>query len=141
MIRILLDQGLPRTTVLHLKDQGWDVLHVGDIGLSKAKDLELIEYARENDRVIITLDSDFHAYLAVNNAEDPSVIRIRREGLKVLEMAKLIISIWPKAVQEELNNLVRNNFLYYNPTLAQYKLQGKSMEIGLMRYVQEVGGE
>jgi len=30
--------------------------------------------------------------------------------------------------------------LYYNPTLAQYKLQGKSMENGLMRYVQEVGG-
>ena len=43
-----------------------------------------------------------------------------------------------QAVQDELNNLVRNNFLYYNPTLARYKLQGTSMEIGLMRYVQEV---
>lgn len=96
MIRLLLDQGLPRTTALHLKGPGWDVLHVGDIGLSKAKDLELIEYAKENGRVIVTLDSDFHAYLAVNNAEAPSVIRIRREGLKALEMAKLIISIWPK---------------------------------------------
>ncbi|WP_051564585.1 ATP-binding protein [Desulfovermiculus halophilus] len=39
---------------------------------------------------------------------------------------------------EELNNLVRNNFLYYNPTRAEYKLQGRSMEIGLARYVQEV---
>ena len=96
MIRLLLDQGLPRTTALYLKGQGWDVLHVGDIGLSKAKDLELIEYAKENGRVVVTLDSDFHAYLAVNNAEAPSVIRIRREGLKALEMAKLIISIWPK---------------------------------------------
>jgi AAA+ ATPase superfamily predicted ATPase len=43
-----------------------------------------------------------------------------------------------QAVQEDLNNLVRNNFLYYNPTLARYKMQGKSMDIGLMRYVQEV---
>lgn len=96
MIRLLLDQGLPRTTALHLKGQGWDVLQVGDIGLSKAKDLELIEYAKENGKVIVTLDSDFHAYLAVNNEEAPSVIRIRREGLKALEMAKLIISIWPR---------------------------------------------
>ena len=46
-----------------------------------------------------------------------------------------------QAVQEELNNLVRNNFLYYNPTLAQYKLQGRSMEIGLKRYVPEVSRE
>ncbi len=43
-----------------------------------------------------------------------------------------------QALRQELNHLVRNNFLYYNPTLARYKLQGKSMEIGLMRYVQEV---
>ena len=53
MIRILLDQGLPRSTASHLQDEKWDILHVGDIGLSKAKDTELIEYARENGRVII----------------------------------------------------------------------------------------
>ena len=43
-----------------------------------------------------------------------------------------------KALLEELNHLVRSNYLYYNPTLAEYKLQGKSMEIGLNRYVCEL---
>ena len=43
-----------------------------------------------------------------------------------------------KALMEELNHLVRNNYLYYNPTLAEYKLQGRSMEIGLNRYVCEL---
>ena len=42
-----------------------------------------------------------------------------------------------KALLEELNHLVRNNYLYYNPTLAEYKLQGKSMEIGLNRYTRD----
>ena len=42
-----------------------------------------------------------------------------------------------KALVEELNHLVRNNYLYYNPTLAEYKLQGKSMEIGLNRYTRD----
>ena len=41
-------------------------------------------------------------------------------------------------LREELNHLVRQNYLYYNPTLAEYKLQGKSMEIGLNRYVREL---
>lgn len=96
MIRILLDQGLPRSTASHLQDEKWDILHVGDIGLSKAQDTELIKYARENGRIIITLDSDFHAFIAVANAESPSVIRIRIEGLKGPEMALLIRQIWPK---------------------------------------------
>ena len=96
MIRILLDQGLPRRTSFHLKDEYWDVLHTGDIGLSKAKDSEILEYARKNQRIIITLDADFHAFLAVTNAESPSVIRIRIKGLKAMELARLIEDIWPK---------------------------------------------
>lgn len=96
MIRILLDQGLPRRTPFHLKNEYWDVLHTGDIGLSKATDSEILEYARNNQRIIITLDADFHAFLAVTNAESPSVIRIRIEGLKAMELARLIKDIWPK---------------------------------------------
>ena len=43
-----------------------------------------------------------------------------------------------EALLEELNHLVRNNYLYYNTTLAEYKLQGKSMEIGLNRFLREI---
>ena len=77
MISILLDQGLLRSTASLLRGEGWDVLHTGDIGLSGSTDAEILEYARREERVIITLDSDFHAILAVSNASTPSVIRIR----------------------------------------------------------------
>lgn len=94
MKRILLDQGLPRSALKSLKKAGWDALHTGDIGLHMAADKEIIEYARHEDRVIITLDSDFHSILAVENAKNPSVIRIRREGIKGEMLAEIIIRIW-----------------------------------------------
>jgi len=96
LISIVLDQGLPRSTASLLRDEGWDVLHTGDISLSRSTDGQILEYARREERVIITLDSDFHAILAVSNASTPSVIRIRLEGLRGPDLALLIKRIWPK---------------------------------------------
>ena len=96
MSRVLLDQGLPRSAASLLRDEGWDVVHTGDIGLSRATDREILDFARTEERVIITLDSDFHTILAVTNASSPSVIRIRLEGLRGPDLALLIKRIWPK---------------------------------------------
>ena len=46
MIRLLLDQGLPRSTVELLKTDGWDVVHVCECGFSTAADEQILEYAR-----------------------------------------------------------------------------------------------
>jgi len=97
---ILLDQGLPRTAAKILKEKGWDVLHTGDIGLSRASDNEILEYARAEKRVIVTLDADFHAILAVANESEPSVVRIRQEGLKGPALADLIENIWPSIIEQ-----------------------------------------
>ena len=96
MISILLDQGLPRSAASLLRDEGWDVLHTGDIGLSRSTDREILEFARNEQRVIITLDSDFHTILALTNASTPSVMRIRLEGLRGPDLALLIKRIWSR---------------------------------------------
>lgn len=82
MIRLLLDQGLPRSTVAQLGERGIDACHVADIGRSHAADFEIIELARHQGQVIVTLDADFHRLLALSGAHGPSVIRIRQKGLR-----------------------------------------------------------
>jgi predicted nuclease of predicted toxin-antitoxin system len=90
MIRLLLDQGLPRSAASILRERGYDIVHVAEVGLRDAKDIEIIHQAREHGRVIVTLDADFHALLMVGGHESPSVIRFRLEGLKGRELANLI---------------------------------------------------
>ena len=103
MTRILLDQGLPRSAAKILSENGWDAIHTGDVGLSRAKDREILEYARAEKRVVVTLDADFHAILAVANESGPSVVRIRQEGLKGSALAALIEDIWPQ-INESLKS-------------------------------------
>ena len=89
-MRFLLDQGLPRSTSRHLTAAGHDAVHVADIGLSAADDGAILERGRAEDRVVVTLDTDFHALLALSGAERPSVIRIRLEGLQAADVARVV---------------------------------------------------
>ncbi len=97
MIAVLLDQGLPRTAAGLLREIGWDAQHVSERGMSQAEDVAIIEVARQEGRVVVTLDADFHALLAVSGAQGPSVLRIRMEGLKADQVASLIEQVFAVA--------------------------------------------
>lgn len=97
MIAVLLDQGLPRTAAGLLREIGWDAQHVSERGMSQAEDVAIIEVARQEGCVVVTLDADFHALLAVSGAQGPSVLRIRMEGLKADQVASLIKQVFAVA--------------------------------------------
>ena len=100
-MRWLLDQGLLRTGAHLLREQSMDAVHVGDIGVSRASDPEIITIAVLEERIIVSLDADFHALLAKSDAAEPSVIRIREEGLKGPALCQLILQLW-KQFQADL---------------------------------------
>ena len=95
MTRLLLDQGIPLSAAEHLQSLGFDAIHVHSQGMSRATDRVILEHARADCRTVITLDADFHTILAVENESAPSVIRIRREGLRGKEIAQLLQHLWP----------------------------------------------
>jgi predicted nuclease of predicted toxin-antitoxin system len=94
--RLLLDQGVPRSTGALLIPAGWDVIHLGDIGLSRATDPQILIFARTEQRVCVTLDADFHALLATSGERSPSVVRVRRQGLDGSAFAALLQLVWPR---------------------------------------------
>ena len=92
-MRWLLDQGLPRTAAALLRETQMDTVHVGEIAMAHASDVEILAVAEHENRVLVTLDADFHAILAISGATRPSVIRIREEGLKAPALCQLIITL------------------------------------------------
>jgi predicted nuclease of predicted toxin-antitoxin system len=92
-MKLLLDQGLPRSAASLLRDANIDTIHVGEIGMSAARDIDILKIAREEGRIVITLDADFHTLLALTEATYPSVIRIRIENLRAQALVELLIRV------------------------------------------------
>ena len=91
-MKLLLDQGLPRSASMLLSDLGINTIHVSEIGLWAAEDTEIIQKAKEEGRIVVTLDADFHSILALENARSPSVIRIRIERLRAQALTKCYLT-------------------------------------------------
>lgn len=92
-MKFLLDQGLPPLTAELLRKQGLDAVHVSEIGWARAEDTKIIELAQIDNRIIITLDADYHAAVALTSAPSPSVIWIRVVNLRSSEYVEIIMSI------------------------------------------------
>ncbi len=99
-LRLLLDQGLPRDAADALRGGGIDCTHVGEIGMAVATDLDILAYARARKASIVTLDADFHAFLAVSGASSPSVIRIRIQGLNGAALSSVVRKVVSKYATE-----------------------------------------
>ncbi len=63
--------GLAAGAAAMLRDEGWDAVHVSEIDMRTADDVDILNVARNTDRVCITLDHDFHAHLALTKSGFP----------------------------------------------------------------------
>lgn len=89
-MNLLLDQGIPRSLAGLLRQDGFDAVHTGEIGMAEADDAEILQRAVAEKRVVVTLDADFHAHLALSQVCQPSVIRVRIEGLRAQNFRELL---------------------------------------------------
>jgi predicted nuclease of predicted toxin-antitoxin system len=80
-LRFLIDNALPPRLADLLVAAGHDAVHVRVYGMHAAKDEEILARALEEDRIVVSADSDFSAILAAQEAERPSFILFRDPNL------------------------------------------------------------
>jgi predicted nuclease of predicted toxin-antitoxin system len=91
---LLFDQNISPRLVSLLDDIYPKTVHVSTIGLGKALDLEIWEYARDNDYMIVIKDADF-SELAVVRGFPPKVIWIRRGNCSTQEIESILRENYP----------------------------------------------
>jgi predicted nuclease of predicted toxin-antitoxin system len=101
-VRLLLDANLSPKVASRLEAAGHDAVHVRDIGLISASDPEIMRAAAEDERVLVTADSDFAAMLALGSRRTPSVVLLRSaDHMRPTAQADLLAANLP-AVEDDL---------------------------------------
>ena len=92
-LKLLLDQGIPADSTQLFRTLGYECWHVGELGFHRAEDEEILSLAAERGAVVITLDADFHALVAVRGLRRPSVVRLRREGCRAEVVVRIVSEV------------------------------------------------
>lgn len=102
-MKFLVDQNLSPTLVALLRAAGHDVVHTGDIDLATVDDRSIVTTAAQQDRVIVSADTDFGTLLAQSGARSPSVVLLRlRSPRRARQLAELLLANLD-AVSEDLD--------------------------------------
>ena len=92
-MNLLFDQNLSPCLITHLRDIYPDASHVSLLGLDRANDQDVWQYARDNEYTIVTKDSDFNESV-ITRGFPPKVVWIRRGNCTTSEIETILRSHW-----------------------------------------------
>ena len=93
-MKFIVDAQLPPTLASALREAGFNVQAVREIGLRDAEDHEIWEYAVANQAGIITKDQDF-ADLLVIRSDAPVIVWLRIGNTSNRALLAWLLPLWP----------------------------------------------
>ena len=101
-MKLLFDQNISFRITKKLNSYFPGCLHISNCGLSECEDQDIWKYAKVNDFVIVTFDSDFYD-ISIINGHPPKIIWVRTGNLTTSEFIQMMIHN-RKAIDSFLTN-------------------------------------
>jgi predicted nuclease of predicted toxin-antitoxin system len=102
-MKVLVDMNLSPSWAGFLAEAGFEAVHWSMVGSKTATDSELMQWAAENDHIVLTADLDFGAILATTHGTKPSVVQVRGERLSPRAVGSAVARALRQAHQELLD--------------------------------------
>ncbi len=90
-MKFLIDMNLSPRWCPILQTEGWDSVHWSSVGGASAPDHEIMQWALNQQRVVLTHDLDYGAMLAATQATGPSVVQVRTQDVRPQTLAPKLI--------------------------------------------------
>jgi predicted nuclease of predicted toxin-antitoxin system len=90
-MKILVDMCLSPVWKETFEQHGIEAIHWSKIGDPKAKDREILAWARGHGFIVFTHDLDFGHLLALTHAAGPSVIQVRSEDILPATIGSVVL--------------------------------------------------
>lgn len=105
-MKFLIDMPVTPRAAAHLQAAGHDAVHASNVGLSSAADLQIVEVARTQGRVVVTADLDYPRLLALQEAKGPGVILFRGGSYTDTAMLSLLDRVLAQSESSELETCI-----------------------------------
>ena len=92
---LLVDSQLPLALARYLAANGWECIHVQEVGLAAAEDRTIWQYAKERGLTIVSKDEDFQALANRQCSIPPQVVWVRLGNCRKAVLLEAFSKILP----------------------------------------------